>query len=122
MNSPGAIPGCGLHGEEGIDEMRSPERHEVCPAGRQDGIDLVGRRDVADAHGRHLSLVADLIRKRGLEHPPIDWTRLANRLARRDIDEVDAMVRKPRATSTATSPVTPPAAQSVADTRTDIGL
>src|SRR6185503_4361739 len=45
-----AIPRCGLHRERGIDEMRPAERHEIGTAGGQDGVDLIGSRDVADAH------------------------------------------------------------------------
>src|SRR5258707_4581234 len=62
-----SIPGSRLHRERRIDQMRAAECHEVSPAGGQDGVDLVRRRDVADAHGGHAGLVANLIGKRRLE-------------------------------------------------------
>src|SRR3569623_765542 len=84
------IPGRGLHGEEGIDQMRPAECDEIGPPSRQNGIGLVGGSDVADAHGRNARLVADLVGERGLEHTSIDRLGVAHRLAGGDVHEVDA--------------------------------
>src|SRR5579859_354463 len=56
-----AVPGGGLHRECRIDQMRPGERYEIGTAGSEDSVDLVGRRNVADAHGSDPRLVADLI-------------------------------------------------------------
>src|SRR4051812_43783574 len=66
-----AIPGGGLHGEAWIDQMRAAERHQVGPAGGEDGVDLVGAGDVADAHGGDARFVAHLVRERRLEHAAV---------------------------------------------------
>src|SRR5262249_11786698 len=68
----GAVPGRRLHCEIGIDEVRARERNEIGAPGRDDGIDLIRRRDGADAHGGKPALVADLIGERGLEHAAED--------------------------------------------------
>src|SRR5215469_10098761 len=36
-----AVPGGGLHREGWVDQMRSAQRHEIGPAGGQDGVDLI---------------------------------------------------------------------------------
>src|SRR5712672_1028225 len=48
----GAVPGRGLQRERWIDQMWAAERHQIGPARGEDGIDLISRGDVADAHGR----------------------------------------------------------------------
>src|SRR5262249_49196033 len=55
-----AIPGGSLHREGRIDQMRPAQRHEIGPARGEDGVDLIGSGDVADAHGGDTRLVADL--------------------------------------------------------------
>ena len=102
--------------------MRTAERHQVGAAGGQDGIDLICGGDIADAHGGDAGLVADLLGKRGLEHTAIDRLGVAHGLAGGDIDQIDAGFRKGARDLTASSPVMPPSAQSVAEMRTDIGL
>ena len=51
---------------------RMAKRHQIGAAGGEDGIDLIGRRDVAHAHGREARVVTNLIRKLGLEHAAED--------------------------------------------------
>src|SRR4030088_2572419 len=51
----------------------------ACAAGGEDGIDLIGRRDVADAHGGDARLVADLVGERRLEHASVDRLGVAHR-------------------------------------------
>src|SRR4051794_19537306 len=65
-----AIPGRRLESEEWIDEMRAAESNEIGAAGREDRVDLIRGRDVADTHGGDAGLVAYLIRKGCLEHAP----------------------------------------------------
>src|ERR1700730_9387194 len=67
-----AVPGRRFQRERRIDQMRAAKRHQVGAAGGENGIDLVRRGDVADAHGCDTRLVADLLGKRSLEHAAID--------------------------------------------------
>src|SRR5258707_15435712 len=62
----GAVPGRGLQRERWIDQMWAAERHQIGPARGEDGIDLISRGDVADAHGRDARFVADLVGERRL--------------------------------------------------------
>src|ERR1700676_3234184 len=57
----GGVPGRGLQRKRRVNQMGAPERHQISPAGGQDGVDLIGGGDVADAHGRDTGFVADLI-------------------------------------------------------------
>src|SRR5579872_6477008 len=86
----GPVPGGSLQRKRRVNQMRAPERNQIGPAGGKNGINLVGRGDVADTHGRHACFVADLIGERGLEHAAIDRLRVAHGLPGGDIDEVDA--------------------------------
>ena len=95
----GAVPGRRPHRERRIDQMRPAERHQVGAAGGEDGVDLVGGRDVADAHGGDPGLVADLVGERRLEHAAVDRLRVAHGLAGRDIDQIDAGLARRRARS-----------------------
>ena len=70
--------------------MRARQRHKIGAAGRQNGVDLVRRRDRAHAHGREPRLVPDLVGKRRLIHAAEDGLCLGDRLAGGDIDEVAA--------------------------------
>ena len=69
--------------------MRPGERDEVGAAGGEDGVDLIRRGDVADAHGGDPGLVPDLVGKGRLEHAAEDRLRLAHGLPGRDVDEID---------------------------------
>src|SRR5258705_3702983 len=55
-----AVPGRCLQRERRIDQMRTPERHQIGAASRENGVDLVRCGDVADAHGCNARLVANL--------------------------------------------------------------
>ena len=68
--------------------MRTGEAHKVGPSGQQDGIHMVRLGDIAHRHGRQSGLVADAVRKRGLEHAAIDGPRLDTGLAGRDVDDI----------------------------------
>src|SRR6185312_15660175 len=57
----GAVPGRRPHRKGWINQMRPAQRHQVGAAGGQNGVDLVGRGDVADAHGGYPGFVADLV-------------------------------------------------------------
>src|SRR5713101_5316321 len=57
----GAVPGRGLQRERWIDQMWTAERHQIGAACGENGVDLIGRRDVADAHGGNARFVADLV-------------------------------------------------------------
>src|SRR5215469_7599517 len=76
------------------DEVRARQRDEIGAAGGDDGVDLVRRRDRADAHGRERGLVADLIGKRRLEHATEDRLRVGDGLAGRHVDEIATSVRE----------------------------
>src|SRR5216683_6013703 len=84
-----AVPGGGFHRERRIDQMRATKRHQIRAAGGQDGIDLVGGRDVTDAHSGDTGLVANLIGEWRLEHAAIDRLRVAHGLAGGDVDQID---------------------------------
>src|SRR3990170_1228422 len=55
-----AIPGRSLHGEERVDQMRPPERHEIGASRGKNRVHLIGRGDVADAHGGNPRFIAHL--------------------------------------------------------------
>src|SRR6185437_961673 len=61
-------PGLRLSLNSEVFEIRPAERHEIGTAGGQDGVDLIGSRDVADAHRGDPGFVAHLVGKRRLEH------------------------------------------------------
>ena len=70
--------------------MRPRQRHEVGAAGGDDGVDLVGAGDGADAHGGKPGVVADLVGERRLEHAAVDRLGLRRGLAGGDVDQVAA--------------------------------
>src|SRR5258708_31751333 len=84
-----AIPGRGLQRERWIDQMRAPERHQIGAACGEDRIDLIGRCNVADAHGRHPRLIADLVRERVPEHATIYWPGAPHALPGANIPQID---------------------------------
>ena len=86
----GAVPGGGLHRERRIDQMRPRQRHEVGAAGGDDGVDLVGAGDRADAHRRDAGVVADLVGERRLVHAAVDRLGVRRGLAGGDVDQVAA--------------------------------
>ena len=69
-------------GPERVDQVRTGERDEVGAAGGEDRIGVVGLVDVADRHGREVRFVAQFVRERSLEHPPVNGLRAGPRLAR----------------------------------------
>jgi hypothetical protein len=79
---------------EGVDQVRTRERHEVGSARRQDRVRMVGLVNVADRHRRQLRLVAKLVRERRLEHAPVHRLGLSRSLARGHIDQVGAFARE----------------------------
>jgi len=70
--------------------MRPPKGYQISAAGSQNGVDLVGRSDVADAHGGDAGFIANLIGEWRLKHASIYRTRVAHRLTGGNIDKVDA--------------------------------
>src|SRR6266446_8492851 len=77
MNAKDAVPGRRLQAEIRVDEVRARQRDEIGAAGGDDGVDLVGGGDRADAHRGKRGLVADLIGKRRLEHTAEDGLRVS---------------------------------------------
>src|SRR5215471_11969161 len=94
MDARGAVPGRRLHGEVRVDQVRARQRDEIGAAGGDDGVDLVGGRDRADAHRRERGLVADLIGERRLEHAAEDGLRVRDGLSGRHVDEIATGIRK----------------------------
>src|SRR6185436_2712358 len=86
----GPIPSRGLQREARVDQMRPPKGYQISAAGSQNGVDLVGRSDVADAHGGDAGFIANLIGEWRLKHAAIYRTRVAHRLTGGNIDKVDA--------------------------------
>src|SRR5215212_4341632 len=74
--------------------MRTAESHKIGAARGENSVDLIGRRDVADAHGCDARFVADLFGERGLEHASINWLGIAHRLAGGYIDQIDSGLRE----------------------------
>src|SRR4051794_21792536 len=52
--------GGGAEGPHRVNQVRAGQRHEIGAAGGEDRVRMIGLVDVADSHGRELSLVADL--------------------------------------------------------------
>src|SRR5215468_11536228 len=88
MDARGAVPGRRLHAEIRVDEVRARQRDEIGAAGGDDGVDLVGGGDRADALRGKRGVVADLIGKRRLEHATEDRLRVGDGLSGRHVDEI----------------------------------
>src|SRR3954469_2447166 len=77
----GTIPRRRLQRERRVDQMRAPERHKIGAARRENGIDLIWCRDVADTHGCDARLIANLLGERRLEHSAKNGLGVAHGLA-----------------------------------------
>ena len=106
-----------------VPEMSPSQHHQVGAAGRQDGVDVGGRRDVADRHGGDPRLVPDPVAERRLELAPVDRLGVGDGLPRGDVHDVGARGHDHHSrTSTESCASMPPGAQSTAEIRTESGL
>src|SRR5262249_25380019 len=94
MDARSAVPGRRLHRKIRVDEVWARQRDEIGAPGGDDGVDLVGGRDRADAHRGERGLVADLIGERRLEHAAEDGLRVGDGLSGRHVDEIATSVRE----------------------------
>ena len=76
--------------------MRPRQGAEIGAPSRDDGVDLVRRRDVADSDGRHPDFIADHLGKRRLEHAAIGTGFAQRESCRRYVNDVRSMAPEHR--------------------------
>ena len=71
-----------VQGPGWISQMGTRQRAQIGAASADDGIDMIGLKNIADGDGGHPERVADAIGKRGLKHPPVNRLFFFHDLAR----------------------------------------